>query len=222
MITLLDMPAEQAMLEIYTLDGLIVEIGHGTMSSWLKEIDEMIKQCKVSPPTINSIGGFLEARPLAGKARYFANRKAIPQYPRALAKKVVEQNLGFFWKGCLENQGLKRGELLFVYDAISFTLKRLINILSAMNGLYFWAGEPRWIEYRSRKMKFCPPALWPRIRRMYQSPPDEALKELDRLIGEVLSLVRRQMPEVDMAKVTKFEGLRVQATTKRPRLLPIN
>ncbi len=218
-ITVLDMPKHQAILEIYTLKGLIVEMGHATTASLKKEITEVTKDCKVVPPTISSIGGFLDARPLYGRERYRAIKAAIPPYPRTLAKKVIEQNLGFFWKGCLKNQGLNRGEILFVYDGMSAMLKRALNILMALNGLYFWAGEPRWIEYWSKRMKWCPPDLWPRIERMYRCPPAEALSEMERLLAEVLILVSTHMPEVNMSRATKFEGLRVQATLKRPSLL---
>lgn len=169
-------------------------------------------------PTISSIGGFLDARPLYGRDRYRAVRATIPPYPRSLAKKVIEQNLGFFWKGCLMNQGLNRGEILFVYDGMSAMLKRALNILMALNGLYFWAGEPRWIEYWSKRMKWCPPDLWPRIERLYSDSPDKALAELERLQEEVLFLISRHMPEVDMIRATKFDELRVQTTAKRPKL----
>jgi hypothetical protein len=39
-VTRLDMPQHQAMLEIYTLEGLIVEIGHSTTASLKQEITE--------------------------------------------------------------------------------------------------------------------------------------------------------------------------------------
>jgi hypothetical protein len=218
MITLLDMPKEQSALEIYTLNGLIVEIGHSTVASLQKEVKEVTEEYKANPSIINSIGGFLDAFPLAGESQYRSFKAAIPKYPRPLAKKVIEQNLGFFWNGCLENQGVKRGEILFVYDAISFTLKKLINILSALNGLYFWAGEARWLEYRSRKMKYCPPRLWPRIKKIFQEPPNKALTDMNRVKNEVLALVSKHMPEVDMDKIKRFEKLRVGATTKRPAI----
>jgi len=215
-ITLLDMPKEQAVLEIYTLKGLIVEIGHSTVASLQNEVKVVTEEYKASPPIINSIGGFLDAYPLAGESQYRSFKAAIPKYPRPLAKKVIEQNLGFFWSGCLENQGAKRGEFLFVYDAITFTLKKLINILSALNGLYFWAGEPRWLEYRTQKMKYCPPRLWSRVKRMFQEPPNKALADMNHLKGEVLALVSKQMPEVDMTKVKQFEELEVRSTPRKP------
>jgi len=217
-ITVLDMPEEQAILEIYKLDGLIVEIGHATMAALKKEIAEVTRDCKVVPPSISSIGGFLDALPLAGKARYLAAKAAIPKYPKALAKKVIEQNLGFFWKDCLRNQGLNRGEIMFVYDGMSAMLKRIINILAATNGLYHWAGEPRWIKFWSKRMKHCPPDLWPRIERMYKGPPGMALTDLEKLQNQVLAMVKKHMPEVDMTKATRFDNLVVQAAPKRPKI----
>lgn len=216
--TLLDMPQHQAMLEIYTLDGLIVEMGHATTASLRAEIKEVAVDCKVVPPTISSIGGFLDAWPVHRAGRYREIRKAIPAYPRGLAVKVIEHNLGFFWKGCLRNQGLARGELLFVYDGMSAMLKRLINILAAVNGLYFWAGEPRWIDHWQGRMEHCPKKLWLRIVRMYRGAPGKALEELAALVDEVLSLVVNHFPEVDMSPVKQFETLEVRATSRKPKL----
>lgn len=217
-VTLLDMSQHQAMLEIYTLDGLIVEMGHGTTASLKQEINEVTVGCKVVPPTISTIGGFIDAWPLYGVKRYRELRTSVPAYPRKLAKNVIEQNLGFFWKGCLKNQGLARGELLFVYDGMSAMLKRMFNILAALNGLYVWAGEPRWIEFWSKRMKRCPRNLWPRIALMYRGSPDRALEELERLQSEVLEIVRERLPEADMSRVIQFEGLEVKSTAARPGL----
>lgn len=217
-VTLLDMPQHQAVLEIYTLDGLIVEIGHGTAASLKEEIKEVAVKCKVLPPTISSIGGFLDAWPLYGAKRYHELRASVPAYPKKLAMKVIGQNLGFFWKGCLEKQGLARGELLFVYDGLTATLKRLINILAALNGLYYWAGEPRWIEHWSGRMKHCPRGLWPRIVRIYRGSPGRALEELEQLQAEVLEMVREHLPEADMSRIIRFEGLEVKSTGSRPVL----
>lgn len=217
-ITVLDLPKEQAILEIYKLDGLIVEIGHANIASLKKEINDVTRDCKVMPSSIGSIGGFLDARPLFGADSYRAVKKTVPSYPRALAKKVIEQNLGFFWKDCLRNQGLNRDEIMFVYDGMSVMLKRIINILAALNGLYHWAGEPRWIEYWSKRMKHCPPALWPRIERMYKGPPGMALTDLEKLQNQVLAMVRKHMPEVDMTRATQFDNLVVQDVPKRPKI----
>lgn len=217
-VTLLDMPQHQAMLEIYTLGGLIVEIGHSTTSSLKQEINEVTGECKVEPPTINTIGGFLDARAVHGAERYREIRKTIPAYPRRLAVKVIEHNLGFFWKGCLRNQGLGRGEIMFVYDGMTATLKRLINILSALNGLYYWAGEPRWIEHWHGRMKRSPKNLWPRIVRMYRGAPGKALEDLEVLVKEMLSLVKKHFPEADLSRVGRFKALEVRATSRKPKL----
>jgi hypothetical protein len=101
---------------------------------------------------------------------------------------------------------------------MSAMLKRAFNILAALNGLYVWAGEPRWIEHWSRRMKLCPPDLWPRIERMYRGPPAKALADLERLLAEVLELVATHMPEVNMSRATQFDGLKVQATARRPAI----
>lgn len=217
-VTLLDMPQHQAMLEIYTLDGLIVEIGHSTVSSLKQEISEVTVDCQVVPPTISTIGGFLDAWPILGYERYREIRGSIPPYPRHLAVRIIEQNLGFFWRGCLRNQGLERGEMMFVYDGMSATLKRLLNILAAVNGLYYWAGEPRWIGFWQGRMNCGPKNLWPRIARMYRGSPSKALEELDILINEVLSLVKKHFPEVDLSRVKQFDKLAVRATFNKPNL----
>jgi len=215
--TVLDTPGQDSILEIYTLEGLIVEIGHSSTAELTKEI-ETLTNLSVVPPVINSIGGFLDALPLAGADHYRRMKAALPPYSKELATKVIERNLGFFWRGCLQNQGLARGEIMFVYDGISAMVKRIMNILAALNGLYFWMGEPRWIEFWASRMRICPADLWPRIRQMFTGSPDKALADLDRLLEETLALIRLHLPDVDMSAVTRFNDLHVRPTRKQPAI----
>ncbi|MCU0606804.1 MAG: hypothetical protein MUF78_05165 [Candidatus Edwardsbacteria bacterium] len=215
-VTLLDMPEHRAMLEIYTLGGLIVELGHATTASLRREIAGVTKQHRADPAAINSLGGFLDALPLHGQERYRAIVSGLPPYPDALARKVVERNAAFFWKGCLRHQGLSRGESVFVCDGICAMIKRLVAILAALNRLYFWPGEPRWIDRWAVRMKIYPQDLWPRLRRMMEGDRARALADLEVLIAEVLALVKKHMPEADLSRVRQFEGLEVRATERPP------
>lgn len=217
-VTLLDMPGHRAMLEIYTLGGLIVEMGHATTASLRREIADVTARHRADPAAINSLGGFLDALPLHGHKRYGAIVAGLPPYPDALARAVVERNAGFFWKGCLRHQGLSRGESVFVYDGMCAMIKRLVAILAALNRLYFWPGEPRWIDRWSDRMRICPKDLCPRLQRMMDGDRARSLADLEALIAEVLALVRKHMPEADLSRVRQFDGLEVRATTRPPRL----
>lgn len=217
-VTLLDMPEHRAMLEIYTLDGLIVELGHGTTASLRREMTGVTKELHADPAAINALGGFLDALPLHGRARYEEIVARLPPYPDALARKVVERNAGFFWKGCLRHQGIARGESVFVYDGMCAMIKRLVAILAALNRLYFWPGEPRWIDRWSERMRIRPKLLWPRLKRMMEGDRATALADLEALIAEVLALVRKHMPEADLSRVKQFETLEVRATERLPSI----
>lgn len=217
-ITLLDMPEHRAMLEIYTLGGLIVELGHATTASLRREIAGVTKEHRADPAAINSLGGFLDALPLYGRERHRAIVSSLPPYPDALARTVVERNAGFFWKGCLRHQGIARGESVFVSDGICAMIKRLVAILAALNRLYYWPGEPRWIDRWAGRMKTCPQGLWPRLKRMMEGDRAKALSELEALIAEVLALVKKHMPEADLSRARQFEGLEVRATERPPAI----
>lgn len=208
-------------MELYYLGDLIVEVGHITIKEWAAVVNEVMVKHELNPPVQKMIGGFLAARPIHGRELYRTWRDRLAVYPEPLAAKMVKQNLGFFWKGCIQNQGLQRGDILFFYDGICGTLKRLLGILAGLNRIYYAPGEPRWIEYELSRMPLQPPDTWNRIRAILEGDRSEAVSRLETLIDDVIGLVRHHLPEVDLARVDQMAELEIRACRDIPPFQPL-
>ncbi len=202
--------------ELYYAGTLIVEFGGTTVSDWRAMTQGVMERFEATPPVLKTIGGFLNAEVLHGQDLYRTLCAEVTPYPHELAVRIVRNSLGFFWNGVLENQGLNRGEFLFVQDAICATIKRLLTILAALNHTYYSPMEPRWIEYEYGKMPIVPSNLWPKILDIVNGDRRVAIGRLDALIQEVLDLVRSHMPEIDLDDAKRRWDIDVRGCLDRP------
>lgn len=206
-------------MELYYFDTLIFEVGHVTCDEWKEMTDSVLVELKADPGVIKSIGGFLDSVPLYGEAMVRDWKERLSAYPPGLAVKIVQRNLAFFWHGCIENQGLKRGELVFFYDGLCYSMKRITDILAAMNRLYFTAMEPRWIDYTLSRMTIKPANVWERMLSILDGDRSLAVGRLEELIGDVVALVVTHMPDVDVGMFRQSDALEIRACLEKPAVI---
>jgi len=205
-------------MELYIFGTLIVEVGHITVAEWEGMLDEVLVKNSFSPHDIKSIGGFRDALPLYAPGAYDGLRRRVSEMPRGTAVKLVSMNLGFFWPGCILNQGVRRNETVFYHDAFCMTVKRLVGILAGLNHHFASPVEPRWLDYELYRMALKPPDMWPRICSLFTLPPEKAVRVLEAMTDGVLGLVREHMPEVDMTRYDESNAFLIQSTTEKPVL----
>jgi predicted nucleotidyltransferase len=211
-------PDGMVRMELYLFGTLTVEVGHTTVAEWDGMLDEVLVKNSFSPHDIKSIGGFRDALPLFAPEAYDVLRRHVSEMPRSTAVKIVSMNLGFFWPGCILNQGVRRNEIVFYHDAFCMTVKRLVGMLAGLNHHFASPVEPRWLEYELDRMALKPADMWPRIRSIFTLPPEKAVEVLDTMKDEVIDLVRTHMPEVDMTRYNESNALLIQSTTEKPVL----
>ncbi len=212
----LDHGAEGSAMELYKIDTLIVEIGHVSMGSWTSMVSRVMEKHDVNPGLQKSLNGFLDSFPVYGKERVNEWKERIGRYPEELARKMIRRNLGFFWSGCIEHQGLDRGETVFFYDALCTSVKRLMALLAGLNRRYLGTQEPRWIEYELSEMVLKPPKMWTRIQTLFKIDPYDAIRELEKLISETVELARREFPDLDYSLYDACNRIVVEKTAAKP------
>ena len=215
---LMDHREHGSMMELYKLDTLIVEVGHVSMESWSGMVDQVMNDYDINPGLQKSLSGFLDSYVIYGKKPAEKWKNKIKQYPEELAKKLIQRNLGFIWRGCIEHQGLDRGEIVFFYDAICQTVKRLMALISGINRRYYALQEPRWIEYELSRMPVKPENMWNRVRNLFDMNAYEAVSELYVLISETVHLVRREFPDLDYSTFDKCSKIRIESTISKPQI----
>lgn len=214
---LLSMGSGDSCMELYYFGPLIVEVGHITLAAWKELVSDVLDRHEISPFKQKSLAGFLAAYPIYGEPLVRHWQERISVYPEQLASKMVRQSLGFFWRGCLLNQGLERGDILFFYDGICMMLKKLLSILAGLNRIYFSPVEPRWIEYELSRMPIRPDDMWQRIQSIFDGDRKRAVGILEDLIGETLKLVDRHMPELDLSMTRRLNELEIRACDTKPK-----
>lgn len=214
----MNMKEFDSMMELYYFDTLIVEVGHITLNAWEKIAHDVLNAHEINPMLQKTLGGFLDSFPLYGEELVSQWKERIAGYPDEVGIKTISRNLGFFWHGCILNQGLKRGDVLFFYDALCMSMKRLLAILAGLNKRYFSPIEPRWIEYELSCMTIKPKNMWVRMKSLFEVDREIAIEILEELITEVMELVEQHAPGVDLTRARENDKLQVRACYSKPVL----
>ncbi len=207
-------------IESYRLEGLKIDFGHAPMSAWARWVADLTERHDPAPWLQKTVAGFLDSVPLHNPALVSEWKARVATYPEPLALKIVKSSLGFFQRGVLDHQGRDRGDVLFFYDGICATMKKLLTILAAVNRVYFSAEEPRWIEHELGRMAHKPPRLWERMREALEGDPAKAARIVEDLVPEVLDLVSAHVQGADVSRLRRIYEKPLTPCDSRPALPP--
>jgi hypothetical protein len=207
-------------LESWFFDTLKVDFGHVTMAVWEEMTGEVLEKLGTDSGLQKSIQGFLDSIVLYGEQIAGEWKTRLAAYPDGLAEKMVEANLKLYVKGCLLNQGWKRGEYLFFYEGLSTMFRRLLGILAGVNRVYFTLDEPRWMESELERMPLKPPDTWKRMKRALATGGEEADSILESLIDQTVALTKEYLPGADISRLERREDLRVEGCDRKPEIVP--
>jgi hypothetical protein len=215
-------PQTDICLESWFFGTLKVDFGHVTMAAWEEMTGEVTEKLSTDGGLQKSIQGFLDSIVLYGHDMAEEWKRKLSVYPEGLARKMVEANLRLYVKGCLMNQGWKRGERLFFFDGLCTMFRRILGILAGVNRVYYTFDEPRWVEQELHRMPLAPADLWSRMKRALEAGGEEADMILEQLIGETVELVREHVPEADISRLERRESLRVDGCDRMPGVHPVS
>jgi hypothetical protein len=135
-------------------------------------------------------------------------KRRAEEYPRALKKKVIEENIAFFSSGNA-NIHLHRGDLTILYGLISGLQKRIFNVLLALNEQYFPTYKR--MHAALKRMAIKPKGIEEAIDMCYAKQPPAVWRITESLMRETLILVESHCAEVDTKKAHR------QLRTKRKK-----
>jgi len=194
---------EEIYLEQYYFNGLKVDIGHVTMKMWNHWVEDVMVNLETTPDKQKSLGGFLDSKALHGEDLVNEWKERIATYPEELGRRMIKQNFRFFVHGSLVNQGYKRDDLLFFHDGLCLTLKKMLGILAGLNRIYFSTDDPRWIAYELERMPIKPKDAWKRMKAVLESDGEKAVGILDGLVDDMMDLVEKHVPGIDLTKMRR-------------------
>jgi hypothetical protein len=179
------------------VDGVRCDFAHTTLAQWEKDVAPVLEQYEVDSPYQKVLSGVLEGVPLYGEEIIATLKQKAAAYPDELAKAMIEKHLRFYPSAIMEHMQAGRGDLLWLYETLADSQKNLLGILMGLNRQYHW-GEYKRVDRLASELLITPPDLAARLRRVFTTPPVDAVHEMTSLAEETLTLVEQHRPDIDV------------------------
>lgn len=185
-------------------DGLKIDLIHCTLKQINDDIDDVLNCKSIDPKKVELLYVIKNAKPLHNENLLINLQNKINDYPKNLKVEIIVNNLRFnphFGRNLM----LSRTSMIIEFHNIINTyIKRIINILSAINEMY-QAEDFKWLDKVISNMKIKPANLYNRINSVLVNDNIESIwNEIESLISDVIKIVEKEMPEIDILPAKDF------------------
>lgn len=195
---------EEEWSETYlTKEGIKLEISNFLTVTVEKIISEVVEQYDINYEKQCIVSSIHDGVSLYGEVKVHTLKDRVEAYPEELAQKMIVENL------CLSNRWhnrealLKRKDWLMLYDVICEVQRNIFGVLFGLNRMYVHHPAFKWMPYNVERMGIKPENLYERMANILIGHPENSVKELELLMGEVLHLVKQYTPELNIAEQQK-------------------
>jgi predicted nucleotidyltransferase len=189
-------PGPAGFVARYRVDGVEVQTG-GQLISDLEHRLEQIEAGDVDWIRSKVAEGLLEGVPVFGD-HLIRGWQGRASYPESLRRPEVEANLGWFPIWAIDEHLAARDAELFRRQMLLEGAFKVVAVLSAIDRRYFTTFQFKRAGAHIDQMKNKPDRLAERLDRVANAPPSEAADELRKLVEETKTIVKRELPDVDV------------------------
>ncbi|MFZ2651398.1 MAG: hypothetical protein WA210_14950 [Burkholderiaceae bacterium] len=193
--------AEGCMVVALRVDGIEVQIGYCDHATLNARVNDLIVGHGPGAELPGLDQAILKAEPLAGRAELARLQARLTRFPPELARAMVKHFLAAPTPWRAISQIVDRDAALWCRELQVDACYRLCGVSAALSQRYFTRFQVKRMRRLTAKFSHAPPQLAERIERMMEAPPRDAFAQLFALEGEVLELVAREMPQIDLAAV---------------------
>jgi hypothetical protein len=195
--------AEGEFLESFYVDGVEIQVGHTTVAKWEADMTRILAGEEPASPLHKAMSGTLISIPIVGEHRLNAWQARIRDYPHALRLAMVRHHLKFFpiW-GVLERT-YTRDAALWMRQVLVESSFNLIAVAAGLSRKYFTPFQFKRSALFIDSLSIKPARLHERLEALWTVPIPAAAQDLRTLVAETLTLVERELPEVDTAAAHK-------------------
>jgi hypothetical protein len=193
--------AEGSLVVAVRIDGIEVQIAYTDHATLARELDQVLVTHDPDTPLHKLAEGLLKAEPLAGERHLRALQARIADFPEGLGEAMAGHFLGRVTPWRAIAQIVHRDASLWCRELQVQAGYRLLGALAGLNGLYFTTFQFKRMGRFCDKLHLAPVALAARIEGALQAEPGPAFAELHALEREVVDLVARRWPGLDLTAV---------------------
>ena len=192
--------------EAYELDGIQAQIGHATIAAWENDIAEVLDRWNGDTPLHKAMSGTLECVAVHGVDLIDRWKARIRAYPDDLARRMVETRLQIFPVWYVQDALDARDATLWHFQIRVESAYALLGILAGLNRLYFTTFQFKKMRRFVGAMRVKPERFAERLESLFKETPADAAASLELLTRDVLALVERDMPDLDVARIQRRVG----------------
>jgi hypothetical protein len=185
----------------FHIEGIEVQIAYSDHATLDREVDALLVEHNPDTPLHKLGEGILKAEPLAGRAELARLQARLTRFPPELARAMVKHFLAAPTPWRAISQIIDRDAALWCRELQVDACYRLCGVSAALSQRYFTRFQVKRMRRLAAKFDHAPANLAERIERMMEAPPRDAFAQLFALEGEVLDLVAREMPQIDLGAV---------------------
>ena len=167
---------------------------------------EVLERWNADTPLHKAMSGTLECVAVHGEEHIERWKAKIRAYPDELARAMVETRLQIFPVWYVQDALDARDATLWHFQIRTETAYALLGILAGLNRLYFTTFQFKKMTRFVDQMRVKPERFAERVEELFRQTPSAAAASLEALVREVLALVAREMPEVDIGRLQRRVG----------------
>jgi predicted nucleotidyltransferase len=175
-------------------------------STMERYLNVVVDRADVAPLAQTRLSALLHALPVMGHTLIERWRARAAAYPDALIDAMLREHLRFdsFWRNA--RMLAERDDRLLLVNQLLRTAERLMRALCGLNRRYLPTPDGlKWMDESIAALPIAPSDLARRLRRVFESSPEDAVRELESLIDETLILVATHRPHFDLAPYRRKE-----------------
>ena len=166
----------------------------------------MLERWNADTPLHKAMSGTLISIAVHGEPYIDRWKARIAAYPYGLARAMVTSRLQFFPVWYVQDALDARDATLWHFQIRAETAYNVLGILAGLNRLYFTTFQFKKMRSFVDEMQVKPDRLADRLDELFLLSHAAAAASLERLVDEVVALVERHMPDVDVAVVKRRVG----------------
>lgn len=191
----------------FPLDGIEVQVAYCTHHKLQHDLDELLLRHNPDTPLHKLAEGLLKARPLAGHDALVAVQQRLGAFPSELGLAMIRHGLATPMPWRIVPQLLQRDAGIWLRELQVEACYRLLLMLCGLNGRYFTRFQVKRQGRLAQLLRLAPAQLSARMDALLAAPPLQAFELLHALEGEVLDLIERHQPAVDLAAARQRRSL---------------
>ncbi|MGE8207308.1 DUF4037 domain-containing protein [Heyndrickxia sp. NPDC080065] len=189
-----------------TEDGIKLEISNFLSSTVERFISDVVDKYETDYDKQCIVSSIYDGVGLYGKEKIIELKNRVREYPLELSKHMISENLWFGNRWNNRKALLKRKDWLMLYDVICGVQKQLLGALFGINQMYVHHPAFKWLQFNIEQMRIKPINLHDRMANILIGDPENSVKEFEVLIEEVLVLVEKHFPELNIDEQKKYIG----------------